>query len=420
MEDIISNNRPENDMDYICKLMVDVLKTPVYYLDSSFHILVEYSYGNSDSLLHKNKSELFRQLFGTSAFSHMPIIKSTVYFENYFAVKLFQDNHFVGLFVAGPSIYSSISGETVSSLIEEHGISISLKKSLSDYYSSLTIIDYNKLVSSSLLLYYMIYNKKLDVNEVMEKNSSLNKVLAHIDYDFENSLSRNKQNIHFHHSQAMEKSVYSCIKNGDKQRLIAFMQNPQDGETGVLSKNNPLRNKKNLAICLVALATRAAMEGGLDSESAYTLSDIYIQGIEDMKDITDIYAFIAKIGCDFADRVQKTKKSKYSPNINKCVTFISKHLYEDLSLILLADYVDLNPNYLSELFKKELGMPFVEYVQKERVEEAKKLLAFSSYSLTDIAAWLNFHDQSHFTRVFRKHACITPKKYRDENLISPS
>jgi YesN/AraC family two-component response regulator len=397
--------------------MVELLRTPVCFLDSSFNVVVEYSYGISGSLLHGNKCELFRKLFGNTSASAIPSIKSTAYYENYLSVKLIREGAAMGMFIAGPSIESPISDETVKVLVEEHGIPISRKKVLSDYYSSLSILDYTRLVSVGLTLYYMIYNEKLDINEVMEQNNYLEKVMIDIDNNFKNSLSQNKQNIHFHHSQVLEKNLYNCIKDGNKQGILTFMKNPQDGETGVLSRKDPLRSKKNLAICIVVLATRAAMEGGLDSESAYTLSDIYIQGIEEMKEIEDIYPFIAKIACDFADRVNKIKKNKYSPNVNKCAAYISKHLYEDISLSILAKLVRSNPNYLSELLKKELGMPFTTYVQRERIEEAKRLLTFSDYSLTDIAAWLNFHDQSHFTRVFKKHTSTTPKKFRDENLI---
>jgi YesN/AraC family two-component response regulator len=413
----MKDNIINDDIDYIAKLVVQLLKTPVYFLDSSCNVVVNYNYGTHDSIFQRNKSELFNQLFDSSNLSTIPTTKSTEYYENYLSVKLVKDGFFKGIFVIGPSIYPSMNDEKVSYLMEEHNIPISQKKLISDYYSSLAVIEYNRLIGSGLALHYMIYNKKLDIKEVMMKSSYLDKVMMDVDHNFKINLSQNKQNIHFHHSRAFERNLYNCIKNGDSQSLLTLMQNPQDGELGVLSKKNHLRNQKNLAICMITISTRAAMEGGLDSESAYTLSDIYIQNIEEMENIGDINTFMIKIACDFANRVHKAYQNKYSPNVRKCITYISKHLYEDINLLILAELVKLNPNYLSELLKKELGIPFALYVQRERIEEAKRLLTFSSYSLTEIATWLNFHDQSHFTRVFKKHACITPKKYRDENII---
>ncbi|MFC4402498.1 helix-turn-helix domain-containing protein [Gracilibacillus xinjiangensis] len=90
----------------------------------------------------------------------------------------------------------------------------------------------------------------------------------------------------------------------------------------------------------------------------------------------------------------------------------NKHLYEEITVSKLAKETILHPNYLSKLFKKEVGSSISEYIQKQKVEEAKKLLAHSDYSLSDIYTWLNFHDQSHFTRVFKKYVGVTPRKYR--------
>jgi YesN/AraC family two-component response regulator len=61
----------------------------------------------------------------------------------------------------------------------------------------------------------------------------------------------------------------------------------------------------------------------------------------------------------------------------------------------------MNPSYLSTLFKKEVGMSISEYVQSVKVNEAKNLLSYTSYSMSNIASLLNFYDQRHFIRVFK-------------------
>ena len=61
----------------------------------------------------------------------------------------------------------------------------------------------------------------------------------------------------------------------------------------------------------------------------------------------------------------------------------------------------MNSDYLSILFKKEVGISLIEYIQRERIEEAKKLLTFTTYPLSDICASLNFSDQSYFTKIFK-------------------
>nr|WP_237446585.1 helix-turn-helix transcriptional regulator [Shimazuella alba] len=73
----------------------------------------------------------------------------------------------------------------------------------------------------------------------------------------------------------------------------------------------------------------------------------------------------------------------------------------------------LNPIYLCQLFKNEVGISLREYIQQQKIEEAKRLLISTSYSLTDICTYLHFTDQSYFTKVFKKFVGITPKQYRN-------
>jgi YesN/AraC family two-component response regulator len=57
-------------------------------------------------------------------------------------------------------------------------------------------------------------------------------------------------------------------------------------------------------------------------------------------------------------------------------------------------------------------MSFGDYIRKHRIEKAKELMANSQYSLTEIAYLTGFSDQSHFTRIFKKHTGKNPSSYR--------
>ena len=117
--------------------------------------------------------------------------------------------------------------------------------------------------------------------------------------------------------------------------------------------------------------------------------------------------------CDFADNVLKAKNNKYSKPIISCQNYISKHLYQELSLSELAEFIGLSPKYLSALFHKEVGLTLTEYINSKKIEEAKHLLMSTNHSILDISDWLGFHDQSHFTKIFKKFTGVTPKKFMD-------
>ena len=80
----------------------------------------------------------------------------------------------------------------------------------------------------------------------------------------------------------------------------------------------------------------------------------------------------------------------------------------------LAEYVDLNPSYLSRLFKKEVGTSISEYIRRQKLETAKNMLVYSEYRPAEIATTLAFPSQSYFTEIFHKYTGLTPKEYRKQ------
>ena len=78
----------------------------------------------------------------------------------------------------------------------------------------------------------------------------------------------------------------------------------------------------------------------------------------------------------------------------------------------VANHVHLNPTYFSTLFKQSTGSSFKEYLNMVRIEESKRLLANTDYSIIDISLATGFEDQSYFSKVFKKFTGLTPKQYR--------
>jgi AraC-like DNA-binding protein len=92
---------------------------------------------------------------------------------------------------------------------------------------------------------------------------------------------------------------------------------------------------------------------------------------------------------------------------------IQDHIDTSLSLRELSKGLSINPSYLSREFSKYFeDMTFGEYIRKQRIEKAIELMRSVSYSLTEIAYLTGFSDQSHFTRIFKKHTGRNPSSYR--------
>ena len=82
----------------------------------------------------------------------------------------------------------------------------------------------------------------------------------------------------------------------------------------------------------------------------------------------------------------------------------------------MADAVGINPFYLSHLFRKEMGISFLEYLTSVRLSIAKKLLKQTSLSILQVCLEVGYQDPSHFAKIFKKKEGMSPTEYR-KNLI---
>ena len=102
--------------------------------------------------------------------------------------------------------------------------------------------------------------------------------------------------------------------------------------------------------------------------------------------------------------------------ISSITRYMQEHLSEEISLSVLADEFHLNPQYISQLFKNEIGVGFLAYLTNIRIEKAKKLLLSTALSVTEISLLAGYSDYRVFTKVFKKTEGITPSQFRREFL----
>ena len=93
--------------------------------------------------------------------------------------------------------------------------------------------------------------------------------------------------------------------------------------------------------------------------------------------------------------------------------YIDTYFYQqDLSLKEVAEKVGVSPDYLSRLLKRELGISFVDYVTKIRVEKAIKFMNDPSIKFYEIAEQVGYSTQHYFSTAFKKVMGISPLIYR--------
>lgn len=214
----------------------------------------------------------------------------------------------------------------------------------------------------------------------------------------------------------MEKTLYRFITDGKPKEMMAFYQR-MILETPALkvavgrTSRNRLMQLKYAAVSAVALACRAAIEGGAIESCAYAKSDEAIVAIDEAKGIPEVLRLEVQMVYDYAQMVQETKSlQNCSAAVRACVDYITVHSHGVIKLEELSDGTGYTKEYLAKLFKKEMGISTSDYILKVRIDEAKDLLN-AGRSCGEVTHLLGFSSQSYFIRQFKKVTGMTPKLF---------
>lgn len=209
-----------------------------------------------------------------------------------------------------------------------------------------------------------------------------------------------------------EKKLLDYVKKGDARSLKERVYTSPNMHIGSLSSSS-LRQTKNLFICSTTLATRAAMEGGLDLDTAYSLSDFYLQRVEQLTTTADINELFDTMVIDFAKRTGEAKVAQDIPvDLYACLQYIRQNTHSPIKVSDVAEYANLSKSQLDRRFKKVLGFYPSEFIMRCRLEEAKELLIYTDKTANEISQILCFSSQSYFCNVFREKYHMTPGEFR--------
>ncbi|NLD52839.1 MAG: helix-turn-helix domain-containing protein [Clostridiales bacterium] len=223
---------------------------------------------------------------------------------------------------------------------------------------------------------------------------------------------QNRMALFEHPPLFLEQELTRAIRMGDKRRALQALAEINRLSRATVAKD-PLRSLKNSLIGSCALCSRAAIAGGVEAGQAFTLADTFIQTLEEMWDPKALAALEEHMVNRFTEQVADLQQQRLSGIVRSAVHYIEEHLSDKLSVKDIARQVYVHPDYLSARFKKETGENLGHYIRRLRVEEAERLLRFSTNSLAQIAEYCQFSSQSAFTKVFRQLKGMTPRQYRE-------
>lgn len=213
-----------------------------------------------------------------------------------------------------------------------------------------------------------------------------------------------------------EQKMLHYVKNGMVEELNSMGELDKDMHIGSLL-NDSLRYYKNLLLAQNTLISRAAIEGGLAPDAAYSMSDYFVMQIENCETVLQLSQVSRTLCNDYCNRVRKNR-SPHTDNIiaNKAIQYIIEHIHEHLSAQEIADHLGISREYLSSKFKKATGNSIPDFINKAKIDIAKRLLRFTDKPLVMISNYLSYSSQSYFQTQFKRIVGMTPMEYRQSML----
>lgn len=223
----------------------------------------------------------------------------------------------------------------------------------------------------------------------------------------------NRESQFHHHRYDEELQQYLWIKEGNPHEAAkAGRAMFRSNLTGSLSTDS-LREKRYLFVASTTLATRFAIQGGLPEEEAYNTSDLFIQEMDKLSDIDSINHLQEKMMRTLAESVQKQRKHAVQQlPILRCIQYIEDHLHESITLDRLAEHIGYSPNYISQLFQKDMQEKLSHYILRRKIEVAQNMMQANTFNLLEISDILAFSSQSYFSKIFKKYTGQTPRQFQ--------
>lgn len=362
--------------------------------------------------LENDYTAFFSQCFGKSR--NDVVVVTDMFLCTYVFIPL-PENENNSILVLGPYTKSLITKNTINKRTVESSLPAYINEQLEKFYSAIPYIQNDDIILSLVNSMCEIAFKSIEnfsvVNLIWQRDSD-------IVYTPKNSEHTKEADpwltIQFlERRYAIENELINAVSKGltHKAEMIFSNIKPENALESRLTDN--LRNTKNYMIILNTLLRKAAEQGKVHPYHIDLVSSdlaLKIEAMQASSECEDLLKYMVKKYCRL---VNKHSQKSYSLLIQKVTTQIESDLSSDLSLNNLASIFGVNSSYLSSLFKKETGVTLTEYVNKKRVERAKELLLSTNLQIQHISQRCGILDVNYFTKTFKKHTGLTPKKYRE-------
>ena len=328
---------------------------------------------------------------------------------NHIVFPLQHNGTLLGSILVGPFLMDQPDSLLIQDIAKRYTIPTNALLELYDEINYIKVLTPKLVTQISKLIYFLFSNLIIESKQLMNisqekfhQQSKINESIQRYKFDTQKTESS--------YPFEKEKELMTKVKTGNVQDAKGIL-NDLLGYV-FFSEGNSIDVIKSRAIELCSLLSRAAIEGGAPKENILKINNNFLKTLTEIKDFEDLCFKLQEVVEVFTDSMFNITPTKNTELIKKAIGYIAENFSTNLTLDDVANYVHLNPSYFSSLFKQSTGSSFKEYLNMVRIEESKRLLSNTDYSVINIAVATGFENQSYYSKVFKKLTGLTPRQYR--------
>lgn len=211
---------------------------------------------------------------------------------------------------------------------------------------------------------------------------------------------------------------YDQIRMGDYEGIGKRNGEPHTEyrlEEVPLFSDNPRKNIEYGQIAGIALSMQAAIEGGLNPTTAFSIASLYYRKVGHGQTMEEYQKLNGEMVQTFAKAVHRERLSFHeNPIVQECDRYLMNHLTTPFHLEELVEHSGYSAPYLQRIYKKETGQTLTGMLRLARIRLAMYWLQRTDLPIDDIAQQLCFSSHSHFGAVFKDVTGLSPRDYREQ------
>ncbi len=312
------------------------------------------------------------------------------------------------IYMLGPALSQPLSEQELRSLLSRVDVSEELSQKLLHYTASLTEVSQDLVYKLAVVLVQKICG---DGTPLVHRSVNLLWEMPTVLWENDNiPLPPDIRNVESRYE--FSKVLTEAVRQGNYSLATQIFQN-QTPQTMLAARNSsPLRNLQNLCIIANTQMRHTLEDSGIHPYKLDQLSHAIGLEVEHLQSLKEAEACLHRIFRRYCQLVQDYNFPDLPPLVHMAVTYVKDHLAETITVKDTAKAMTVNANYLSGVFRKHMGLSFIEFLNRERVRQAATLLKRSNLQIQQIATLVGYNNTSYFDKQFFREYHQSPQQYR--------